>query len=173
MSLSFVTVVSPRKRRLFAQAYYQLSMHRYVAQRTTILRMFTALAHPSPPLSRCFPSVCTGCSDAERQFKSALKQTSMVVSYLELCKVYVKLDQPMTAIEHYLRALDTHPNDVSLLTGIARIYTMLNDSGNSETYYKKVLASDPSNVEAMASLAAAHFYTDTPEVGHRALLPVS
>ena len=39
--------------------------------------------------------------DAETQFKSALKQFATVDAYLFLCKVYVKLDQPMTALDYY------------------------------------------------------------------------
>ena len=40
--------------------------------------------------------------DAEQQFKSALKHRDATVDvYLYLCKVYVKLDQPNTALRHY------------------------------------------------------------------------
>lgn len=39
--------------------------------------------------------------DAEAQFKSALKQFAAIDVYLFLCKVYVKLDQPMTALDLY------------------------------------------------------------------------
>lgn len=102
--------------------------------------------------------------DAERQFKSALKHENMVVATLELCKVYVKLDQPNTAVEHYQKAVEVHPGDVMLLTGIARIHAMLDDMDRSIAVYKKVLMLDASNVEAMASLASNHFYTDQPEV---------
>lgn len=36
--------------------------------------------------------------DAEKQFQSALRAQEMVVSILELAKVYIKLDQPATAL---------------------------------------------------------------------------
>jgi tetratricopeptide repeat protein 8 len=36
--------------------------------------------------------------DAEKQFRSALKQQDMVCTYLELAKVYLKLDQPAVAL---------------------------------------------------------------------------
>jgi tetratricopeptide repeat protein 8 len=39
--------------------------------------------------------------DAEKQFKSALKQQEMIDTYLYLAKVYIRLDQPKTAIEVY------------------------------------------------------------------------
>jgi len=104
--------------------------------------------------------------DAERQFKSALRDTDMIVSYLELCKVYVKLDQPNTAIDNYLKGAELHPGETSLLVGVARIYDMLNDAKGTD-YYKKVLKYDASNVEAVACLASHHFYSDQPEVALR------
>ena len=62
------------------------------------------------------------------------------MSYLELCKVFVKLDQPNTAIEHYQKGLENFTNDVSLLTGIARIHSLMNDVEKSIGFYKKVLS---------------------------------
>ena len=60
--------------------------------------------------------------DAERQFKSAQKQQDMIDAYLYLCKVYTRLDQPLTAIEAFNEGLQKFPGETSLLTGIARIY---------------------------------------------------
>ena len=45
--------------------------------------------------------------DAEKQLKSALRDEHIVDTYLYLCKVYVKLDQPLTAIEVYLKVYYT------------------------------------------------------------------
>ena len=39
--------------------------------------------------------------DAEAQFKSALKHFSTIDMFLYLCKVYVKLDQPMNALDYF------------------------------------------------------------------------
>ena len=41
--------------------------------------------------------------DAEKQLKSALRDEEIVDTYLYLYKVYTKLDQPLTAIEVYLK----------------------------------------------------------------------
>ena len=60
--------------------------------------------------------------DAERQFKSAQKQQDIVDTYLYLGKVYVRLDQPLTAVEVYKQGLEKFPGETNLLTGIARIY---------------------------------------------------
>jgi hypothetical protein len=47
-----------------------------------------------------------------------------------------------------------------MLVGIARINDMLNDPKKSFTLYKQVLTFDNNNVEAIASIASYHFYTD-------------
>lgn len=60
--------------------------------------------------------------DSEQQLKSALKQQDMVDPFLYLCKVYVRLDQPLTAVEVYKQGLEKFPGETTLLTGIARIY---------------------------------------------------
>lgn len=39
--------------------------------------------------------------DAEKQLKSALRDQDMVDIYLYLCKVYRRLDQPLTAVDIY------------------------------------------------------------------------
>jgi uncharacterized protein HemY len=41
--------------------------------------------------------------DAEKQFLSSLKQQEMVLTYLELAKVYLKLDQPNSALDMCVR----------------------------------------------------------------------
>lgn len=60
--------------------------------------------------------------DSEQQLKSALKHQDMVDIFLYLCKVYVRLDQPLTAVEVYKQGLEKFPGETTLLTGIARIY---------------------------------------------------
>ncbi|RHY26953.1 hypothetical protein DYB32_007147 [Aphanomyces invadans] len=107
-----------------------------------------------------------------KQFDSSLRNQPMVVTYLELAKVYLKLDQPNTALEHYAKAkyvadLDVgalrcgrekFPEDVHILIGIARSCWL---------HSAQVLALDPANIEAIACLASNHFYTDHPEVALR------
>ena len=59
--------------------------------------------------------------DAERQFKSALKQQEVVDTFLYLAKVYTRLDQPKTSIDIFKGGLEKFPGETTLLTGIARI----------------------------------------------------
>lgn len=105
--------------------------------------------------------------DAERQFKSALTHEEIIAVYLELAKVYLRLDQPNAALEVYNKASLTFPGDTSLYIGTARVYDALNDMATGTTFYKKVLRLDSTNVEAMACLASQLFYSDQPEVAVR------
>lgn len=105
--------------------------------------------------------------DAEKQLKAALRDAEFVDIYLYLCKVYVKLDQPLTAIEVFHKGLEMFPAEATLLTGMARIYEGLNDSANMVKFYKKVLNSDNTHVEAISCIATNHFYSDQPEVALR------
>lgn len=102
--------------------------------------------------------------DAEKQLKSALKQQDHVDTYLYLCKVYCRLDQPLTAIEVYKQGLEKFQGETTLMTGIARIYEGMNDMDNAVKFYKDVLNYDSMYVEAIACIATNHFYTDQPEV---------
>lgn len=105
--------------------------------------------------------------DAEKQFESSLRSQEMVLTVLELGKVYLRLDQPNTALARYERARESFPGDTQLLIASARVYDMLNDVDKSVQVYKDVLALDASSVEAVACLASNLFYTDHPEVALR------
>lgn len=62
----------------------------------------------------------------------------MIVSYLLLCKVFIRLDQPNTALEYYLKASESFVGEISLVLGAARIHDALNDIPRGIQYYKKV-----------------------------------
>lgn len=89
-----------------------------------------------------------------------MRQQDMISLHLELVKVAVRLDQPMRAIELYEKGLELYKHETSFKIGIARIHDLLNDPGKAFNLYKKVLAFDNNNVEAIASIASYHFYTD-------------
>lgn len=105
--------------------------------------------------------------DAEKQFKSALKHADIVAVLLELGKVYIKLDQPLSALDLYEKASQKNLLDIHLVTGMARIYDELNSPDKSVALYRKVLELDTSSAEALACLAANHFYEDQPEISLR------
>lgn len=52
--------------------------------------------------------------------QSALQQQDNINTFLLLGRVYIRLDQPMAALEIYKSGLDKFPGEVTLLTAIAR-----------------------------------------------------
>jgi hypothetical protein len=79
----------------------------------------------------------------------------------------MKLDQPQKALAAYGKAGGGGAGgDVFLNLAQARIHDQLNDD-QSAAFYKKVLQTDASNVEAIASLASNHFYTDQVRLSER------
>ena len=82
----------------------------------------------------------------------------MIDTFLLLSKVYVRLDQPMAALEVYRTGLDKFPNEVSILTGMSRIYEGLGNLGLSTKYYKLILVEDAINVEAIACIGNLKHY---------------
>eukprot|EP01038_Epipyxis_sp_PR26KG_P007096 gene7096-9682_t len=105
--------------------------------------------------------------DAEQQLKSSLKIQPIINTYLDLCNVYIRLDQPTTALELLTEASDKFTCEPRLQLGIARLYDMLNDQDNAISFYKNVLVLDASNIEAIACLGAHFFYSDQPEMSIR------
>ncbi|XP_058511317.1 tetratricopeptide repeat protein 8 isoform X3 [Ochotona princeps] len=105
--------------------------------------------------------------EAEKQFKSALKQQEMVDTFLYLAKVSIALDQPVTALNLFKQGLEKFPGEVALLCGIARIYEEMNNIPSATEYYKEVLKQDNTHVEAIACIASNHFYSDQPEIALR------
>lgn len=105
--------------------------------------------------------------DAEKQYKSSLRDEEMIGTHLELCKVYLRFDQPNSALDQYGRAAEKFQGDTHILLGLARTYDMLNALLRGVSFYKKVLQSDAVNTEAIACLASHHFYTDQPELALR------
>ena len=109
--------------------------------------------------------------DAEKQLKSALaanaENTPLVL--LELSKVYLRLDQPLTVIDLVQSAI-TNPKystDTSLHTTFARTWDHLGNEVKALDAYKVILTLDAGHVESIAQLATHHFYSDQPEIALR------
>ena len=104
--------------------------------------------------------------DAEKQFRSCLKHQEITVDpYLWLGKVYIKLDQPLAAIQVYKDGQVKFPQEMNI--HLARIHEELNDHDEAATLYRQVLKVDAVNIEAVACIAMHHFYSDQPEVALR------
>ena len=105
--------------------------------------------------------------DAEQQFRSALKQNQKVEIFLRLARVYVRLDQPLSALDVCKTGLEYFPGEVTLITEIARLFEGLNNIPTSIKYYRDVLKEDSTHVEAIACIGMQYFYTDQPEISLR------
>ncbi|XP_068254542.1 tetratricopeptide repeat protein 8 isoform X3 [Nyctibius grandis] len=91
--------------------------------------------------------------EAEKQFKSALKQQDMVDTILYLAKVYLRLDQPVTALNLFKQGLDRFPGEVTLICGIARIYEGIGDVNLAYQCFKLTLVNNNDYAEAYNNLA--------------------
>jgi len=105
--------------------------------------------------------------DAEQQFKSSLRLHSCIDTFLDLGKVYLRIDQPRNALDTYAEALESFPGSTAVNIAVARTHDMLQNSEAALQTFKDVLKLDPSNIEAVASLGAHYFYSDQPEVALR------
>jgi tetratricopeptide repeat protein 8 len=106
--------------------------------------------------------------DAEKQFRSALKHIEVPVDvFLWLGKVYIRLDQPLAALDVYRDGLNKYPGETYLITYAARIHEAMNEMEDSVRLYREVLNYDAINIEAIASIAMNHFYNDQPEIALR------
>ncbi|XP_054264815.1 tetratricopeptide repeat protein 8-like [Macrosteles quadrilineatus] len=105
--------------------------------------------------------------DSEQQLRSALKQQPTIEGFLRIARVYIRLDQPLSAVDICRSGLEIFPNEVTLMTEIARVLEGLNNIPASVKYYKEILQKDATNIEAIACIAVNHFYGDQPEVALR------
>ncbi|CAF2880839.1 unnamed protein product [Rotaria sp. Silwood2] len=102
--------------------------------------------------------------DSEKQYLLSLEIQPMVDTYLYLARVYLRLDQPLLSISKLKEGLEKFPYEPCLIQAIARIYEGLNDMAQSIEYYRQVLKLDNTNIEAIACIAANHFYNEQPEI---------
>ncbi|KAE8740732.1 hypothetical protein FOCC_FOCC013752 [Frankliniella occidentalis] len=117
-------------------------------------------------LGKCYYSLGL-MREAEQQFRSALRQHQCIETFLRLGRVYIRLDQPLSALDVCRTGLEYFPKEVTLLTEIARIFEGLNNMTMSVKYYREIVTEDSTNVEAIACIGMHHFYTDQPEMALR------
>ncbi|KAI4460544.1 tetratricopeptide repeat protein 8 [Holotrichia oblita] len=117
-------------------------------------------------LAKCYVSLNL-IRDAEQQLRSALKQYHHVETFVRLARIYVRLDQPLSAQEICKAGLEIFPDDVTILTELARLHEILGDMQNSIKFYRSVVIEDAMNAEAIASIGVYHFYNNQPELALR------
>lgn len=107
--------------------------------------------------------------DSEEYFREALTKHSDVAVdiYIWLAKVYIRLDQPLRALDIYRQGLEKHPNETLLLRYAARIHESMNQMDDSIMLYRSILVYDAIDIEAIASIAMNEFYSDQSEIALR------
>ncbi|KRT83302.1 Anaphase-promoting complex subunit 3 protein, partial [Oryctes borbonicus] len=117
-------------------------------------------------LAKCYVSLNL-VRDAEQQLRSALKQYHHVETFVRLARIYMRLDQPLSAQEICKAGLEVFPNDVTILTELARLHEILGDVQSSIKLYRNVVIEDAMNAEAIACIGVYHFYNNQPELALR------
>ncbi|XP_017784582.1 PREDICTED: tetratricopeptide repeat protein 8 [Nicrophorus vespilloides] len=117
-------------------------------------------------LAKCYVALNL-IRDAEQQLRSALKQQYHVETFLRLIRVYLRLDQPLSAAEVCKSALEIFPLDVAIFTELGRLGEALGDIPSSVKHYRNVLIQDATNAEAIACIGVYHFYNYQPELALR------
>ncbi|CAI2353605.1 unnamed protein product [Caenorhabditis sp. 36 PRJEB53466] len=106
-------------------------------------------------------------SDATKQLQSSLEQRQLIETFAFLAKTYNRVDQPMAALKTYSSGLDSFREDVTMLTGMARVQEALGEYELSIMLYKRVLDAQSNNIEAIACVATTYYYGGKPEIALR------
>lgn len=95
---------------------------------------------------------------AEKYLRTSLQKMAHIDTALLLARVYVKIDQPLAAIDTLSGAMEKFPDDVALLTQQARILELMGNLQTSVRVHRTVAQLEPINSEALACIAVHHFY---------------
>lgn len=105
--------------------------------------------------------------EARDALERSLAAQSMVETSLQLAKVFLKLDQPASALRVLRTSAEEHPQEERLHLGVARVHDLLFETEAAVAHYRRVLDLDAGSVEAISCIAAHYFYSDRPEVALR------
>ncbi|XP_063538345.1 tetratricopeptide repeat protein 8 isoform X1 [Cydia strobilella] len=117
-------------------------------------------------LARCY-STLGMFRKTEDCLRQALKLNKHVSIYLRLIAMYVGLNQPLSALEVCKQGLSVFHSYPPLLLEQARIHDQMGNSTLAVQEYRVVALEDPTNMEAVASIAMFNFYNDQPEIALR------
>ncbi|XP_031762761.1 tetratricopeptide repeat protein 8-like [Galleria mellonella] len=117
-------------------------------------------------LARCYSALGMH-RNTEDCLRQALKQNKHISIYLRLVAMYVGLNQPLSALEVCKQGLSIFHEYTPLLLEQARIHDEMGNPALAVKEYRMVALEDPSNMEAIASIAMYNFYNDQPEIALR------
>lgn len=70
-------------------------------------------------LGKCYFSLCL-IREAQAQFNSALNQFTDIETFIRMIRIYIRLDQPIRALDIGRNALECFPQEVTIMTEMAR-----------------------------------------------------
>ncbi|XP_060803731.1 tetratricopeptide repeat protein 8 [Amyelois transitella] len=117
-------------------------------------------------LGRCY-SALGMFRNSEDCLRQALKHTKHISIYLRLIAMYVGLNQPLSALEVCKQGLSVFHESTPLILEQARIHDQMGNTTVAVKEYRLVAIEDPTNMEAIASIAMYNFYNDQPEIALR------
>ncbi|KAM3964272.1 tetratricopeptide repeat protein 8 [Aphomia sociella] len=117
-------------------------------------------------LARCYSALGL-YRNTEDCLRQALKQNKHISIYLRLVAMYVGLNQPLSALEVCKQGLSVFHEYTPLILEQARIHEEMDNPALAVKEYRMVALEDPSNMEAIASIAMYNFYNDQPEIALR------
>lgn len=117
-------------------------------------------------LAKCYSALGMN-RNAEEYLRQTLKQHKHISLFLQLINIYIKLNQPMSALEVCKAGLNNFFHDCTLKLEEAHVYEAMGESLSAVQQYRVVATHDATNVEAIASIAVYNFYNDQPEIALR------
>lgn len=117
----------------------------------------------STQIGRCYISLGNPRA-AEQPLRLSMRKFPHTDTALLLARVYLKIDQPLPAIDVLSSVLTIFPNEVALLTQQGRILELMGNLQASVRIYRQIAKHEPINSEALACIAVHHFYGNQPEM---------
>lgn len=114
-------------------------------------------------IGRCYIALGNPRS-AEKYLRDSLQKCLHIDTALLLARVYVKIDQPLAAIDILENSLKQFPGEVSLMTHQARILELMGNLQTSVRMHRHIAQLEPINAEALSCIAVHHFYGNQPEM---------
>ena len=91
-------------------------------------------------------------SSENKQSATPTARVSNIDDITSRAKLYFVSEQYDAAVKVYLKALETFPDDISLLYNLGMTYLALKNESDAAQAFRKILEIDPTHKEAQESL---------------------
>ena len=91
-------------------------------------------------------------SDKEQNTAKTTARVTNIDDITSRAKLYFVSEQYDAAVKVYLKALESFPDDISLLYNLGMTYLALKNESEAASAFRRILELDPTNKEAQESL---------------------